>query len=118
MSEAIVRDDYAIIPLQRGEGKEPNYWGTYKEHQIHISRESRKTDWYIWVYAPCGSLCYDGYWKDSEGKTIRQAVREAIRGACIDENPETGHVHPETGHPPQPQTPEPQQNPLGTDAAS
>jgi hypothetical protein len=74
----------AIIPLTRGEGKEPNYWGEYKNHKIHLSRESRKKDWYIWVYTPSGDLAYDGYWRDSAGKPIREAVAEAIQGAQID----------------------------------
>jgi hypothetical protein len=74
----------AIIPLTRGDGAEPNYWGTYKDHKIHLSRESKKHQWYIWVYAPDGTLAYDGWWRNSEGKPIREAVAEAIRGACID----------------------------------
>ena len=59
------------------------YWGDYKKHQIHCSRENETSNWYIWVYAPCGSLAYDGYWRDSAGKTIREAAEEAIRGAMI-----------------------------------
>lgn len=74
----------AIIPLQRAEGKEPNYWGEYKGRKIHLSRENRKRNWYIWVYELDGTLSYDGWWRDSEGKPIREAVAEAIRGACID----------------------------------
>ena len=73
----------AIIPLTKGDGPEPNYWGRYKDHEIHISRESKKANWYIWVYSPSGALAYDGYWRDSAGKTIRQAIAEAIRGAEI-----------------------------------
>lgn len=73
-----------IIPLQKGEGKSPNYWGEYKDHKIHLSRENRKSDWYIWVYAPSGALAYDGYWRGSARKPIREAVSEAIRGALID----------------------------------
>lgn len=69
----------AIIPLTKGEGPEPHYWGKYEDHQIHISRQNKKSDWYIWVYAPSGALGYDGYWRDSAGKTIREAVAEAIR---------------------------------------
>jgi hypothetical protein len=75
---------WAIIPLQRAGGKKPNYWGEYKDYEIHLSRESPKRDWYIWVYAPSGDLAYDGYWRDSAGRPIREAVAEAIRAACID----------------------------------
>lgn len=69
--------------MTRAEGKRQNYVGTFKGHMLHISRENRRELWYIWVYAPCGSLAYDGYWRDSVGKTIREATLEAIRGAMI-----------------------------------
>lgn len=61
----------------------PNFWGRYKDHTIHCSRENENSDWYIWVYTPSGALAYDGYWKDSDGKSLNEAKLEAIRGAQI-----------------------------------
>lgn len=69
--------------MTRAEGKRQNYVGTCRDHMLHISRESRQSDWYIWVYAPSGALAYDGYWRNSAGKTIKAATAEAIRGAKI-----------------------------------
>lgn len=69
--------------MQRVESESENYWGNYKGHRIHCSRENEQSNWYIWVYVPDGRLAYDGYWRDSESKTIREAAEEAIRGACI-----------------------------------
>lgn len=69
--------------MRRSEVGRHNYTGTYKNHLINFSRENRNSDWYIWVYCPDGRLAYDGYWRDSAGKTIRQATLEALRGAMI-----------------------------------
>ena len=74
-----------ITMRQVDDSSTPNYWGRYKDHNIHCSRENEQSDWYIWVYAPSGQLAYDGYWRDSAGKTINEAKLEAIRGAAIDE---------------------------------
>jgi hypothetical protein len=52
-------------------------------HLIQVARESVADDWYIIVTAPCGRLAYDGWWRDSAGKLVREAIAEAKRGAMI-----------------------------------
>lgn len=60
-----------------------NIWKMFKKHQIHLEKESPRKNWYIQVIAPDGRFCYDGWWRDSEDKTEREASAEAKRGACI-----------------------------------
>lgn len=55
----------------------------YKGHDIDVSRKNRRDDWYIQVRASNGCFSYDGWWNDSADRTQREAVLEAIRGACI-----------------------------------
>lgn len=57
----------------------------YKGHQIGVARDGKVGDWYIVVTAPNGVRAYDGWWAGSAGKSRREAVLEAIRGACINE---------------------------------
>ena len=56
---------------------------TYKGRAIGIARDSKNDDWYIIVTAPCGMRDYDGWWRNSSGKTHREAVLEALRGAML-----------------------------------
>jgi hypothetical protein len=64
--------------------KERNaFWGTYKRHEIHLNREDRNDDWYIQVIHEDGGRLYDGSWGDSAGKTRREAIIEALRGAML-----------------------------------
>lgn len=55
----------------------------YKGHEIEVSYEADRDRWYIVVTAPNGIRSYDGWWRDSQGKTRREAVLEAIRGAQL-----------------------------------
>lgn len=38
-------------------------------------------DWYIIVESPDGSKLYDGWWPNSEDKTLKQAIEEGLKGA-------------------------------------
>ena len=58
------------------------YTCVYKEHEITIQDE--QVGYYIIVKAPDGLTCYDGYWTEGEGLPREDALKEAIRGACID----------------------------------
>ncbi len=55
---------------------------TFRGHLIHLQKEVGK-NWYIIVTAPDGCYAYDGWWADSEDSTLREALAEAKRGACI-----------------------------------
>lgn len=58
-------------------------WGTYNRHDIHVWRDDPGEDWYIQVRDQTGMMGYDGYWKDSADKPIREALTEAARGAGL-----------------------------------
>lgn len=60
--------------------------GTHKGCFIHIDRDDEMPDreFYILVHAPNGGLLYDG-WAPEEVRTIAEAKKEAVRGACLDE---------------------------------
>ena len=72
-----------IIPLTKTGTKPDRYFGRHRDYTVEISRESRRADWYIIVTHPSGGLNYDGYWRDSAGKPIREAIAEAFRGGRI-----------------------------------
>ena len=48
-----------------------------------IERESDSDDWYIMVNPVEHGYIYDGWWKDSANASLRDAVKEAVRGAMI-----------------------------------
>jgi predicted RNase H-like HicB family nuclease len=56
---------------------------TFRKHSIVLSREDTDRNWYIVVTAPSGLKCYDGWWRDSVGKTLKQALQEAKEGAML-----------------------------------
>ena len=60
-----------------------SFWGVYKNHEIHLTREDQNDDWYIQVIADDGGRLYDGTWRDSTGKSRRAAILEALRGAML-----------------------------------
>lgn len=55
----------------------------YKGREIEISYEQPRDCWYIVITAPNGIRDYDGWWRDSSGKTHREAILEALRGAML-----------------------------------
>lgn len=52
-------------------------------YDYQIERDSNDDDWYIQVRPSDSGYVYDGWWRDSAHRTMEEAVREAIRGACI-----------------------------------
>ena len=56
---------------------------TFKRCWIALAREDVDTDWYIRVRAPDGGLLYDGWWRDSAGKTLKEALYEAKAGSLL-----------------------------------
>lgn len=49
-------------------------------YQIERDEDMR---WYIIVKHPNGGALYDGWWHDSEEKSLAEAVQEAVRGADL-----------------------------------
>lgn len=60
--------------------------GTHKGAEIMIERDHEMPDseFYIIVRARNDGLLYDG-WAPEEVRTIADAKKEAVRGACLDE---------------------------------
>ena len=56
---------------------------TFRRHEITLIKDAPDRNWHIVVRAPSGLLCYDGWWHESTGKTWREALEEAKRGACL-----------------------------------
>lgn len=62
-------------------------WGHWRGYQFRFERERDGRffkDWYIQVVAPDGCYAYDGWWKDSSAKPIREVVAEAFHGARLE----------------------------------
>lgn len=59
------------------------HYRRFRGHEITVERESRTENWYIRVTDPGGYRLYDGWWRDSAGKTVAEAFREAKRGALL-----------------------------------
>lgn len=70
-------------------GNKNNVWMRYRKHDIHLNRKPGR-NWYIQVIAPDGQYAYDGFWRDSEGKSIKEAALEALNGACLWPNYDDG----------------------------
>lgn len=60
-----------------------------------IQRDCEDDDWYIRVNPAEHGFDYDGWWSDSEEKTLEEAVREAIYGAGILDDEGAEHVDSE-----------------------
>jgi len=56
---------------------------TFRRHSITLTKDAPDCNWYIVVRDPSGRMCYDGWWHESTGKTWREALEEAKRGACL-----------------------------------
>lgn len=67
-----------IISKSRG-----HFYGTHKGCEIEITKQDDGT-YYILVTGKDGCHRYNGWAPDSV-RTMPQAKREAIRGACLDE---------------------------------
>jgi hypothetical protein len=59
------------------------FQGRYKQHDLDLMRDGWHSNWYIRVCAPSGLYAYDGYWRESQGKSLDDAITEACTGACL-----------------------------------
>ena len=60
-----------------------DFQGRYKQHDLDMMRTDFCSCWYIRVCAPSGMYAYDGYWRDSQGKSMDDAITEACTGAGL-----------------------------------
>lgn len=63
------------------------FHGTYRRHTIELDRKSRREEWYVRVWGEDGIYAADGYWRDSHGKTIREAILHALEGSLLWKRP-------------------------------
>ena len=70
------------LRVQQFERTEDSFIGRYKQHDIRIDREEGK-NWYIAVQSPSGLYAYDGYWIDSQWKSLDDAIYEACTGTQL-----------------------------------
>ena len=63
--------------------EEEDHSVTFRRHEIALTKDAPDRNWYIVVRAPSGLMCYDGWWHESTGKTWREALEEAKRGAFL-----------------------------------
>lgn len=68
--------------VQQFERDDNSFCGRYKQHDIRIDREDGR-NWYIAVQAPSGLYAYNGYWLDSQWKSLDEAIVEACTGAQL-----------------------------------
>lgn len=59
------------------------FQGRYKGFDLDLMRDGPLSHWYIRVRDPRGCYAYDGWWADSGGKSLDDAIAEALRGACL-----------------------------------
>lgn len=59
------------------------FQGRYKGHDLDLMRDGRFSRWYIRVRDPRGCYAYDGWWAESAGKSLDEAIEEALKGACL-----------------------------------
>lgn len=59
------------------------FQGRYKGFDLDLMRDGPFSRWYIRVRDPRGCYAYDGWWADSGGKSLDDAIAEALRGACL-----------------------------------
>ena len=59
------------------------FQGRYKGFDLDLMRDGPFSRWYIRVRDPRGCYAYDGWWADSGGKSLDEAIVEALRGACL-----------------------------------
>jgi hypothetical protein len=59
----------------------------YKGATIQVLRDKPSDDWYILVWMEDGTMGYDGWWRDSAHKPMREAFAQAKQGAQLDSEP-------------------------------
>lgn len=65
------------------EKKKDSFEGIYKGHHIHCYVDTENGCWYIIVTDKTGMTAYDGWWRDSEDKSVDHAIEEALRGSML-----------------------------------
>ena len=55
----------------------------YNGYEYYIERDEENNNWYIMIRPGEKSWLYDGWWNDSQDKTLEEAVAEGIKGAGI-----------------------------------
>lgn len=56
----------------------------FRDRNFTIFRDDTD-EWYILVWdEESGMADYDGWWPDSQGKSMRDAMREACRGSLVE----------------------------------
>lgn len=78
--QPLVIPSFRIRTISKGRH---DFCGTYKGYTINIDRDHPSQNWYIIVTSPSGGYVYDGWWRDSEGKPLREAIAEALRGSML-----------------------------------
>ncbi len=56
---------------------------TFRQHSIVLTRDEPNSNWYIRVRAPNGCYAYDGWWRDSAGRPLKDALYQAKVGAGL-----------------------------------
>jgi predicted RNase H-like HicB family nuclease len=56
---------------------------TFRNHNILLTRDEVDRNWYVQVIAPTGCYACDGYWLNSAGKTLKEALQYAKEGAML-----------------------------------
>ena len=58
---------------------------TFRGHEFNLERDAYHDNiWYIQVSVVDGSNAYDGWWNDSQDKTMREAILQACDSAMIE----------------------------------
>ena len=81
MVDAVIRKAAQIMSTVSGDDESIEGYDRAGRY-YHIERDEGQR-WYIVVKDKCGSAMYDGWWPESEGKSLAEAVQEAVRGACL-----------------------------------
>lgn len=81
MADAVIRKAAQVMrTVGRGDESLCGYDRAGYYYQIERDDDLR---WYIIVKHPDGGALYDGWWNDSEEKSLAEAVQEAVRGAGL-----------------------------------
>ena len=78
--DSLVIPSFRVRTISKGRH---DFCGAYKGYTINIERDHPSQNWHIIVTAPSGEYVYDGWWRESEGKPVREAIHEALRGSML-----------------------------------
>ncbi len=74
------------MPLITNERWPNGFYGKYNGAALAIERDHKKSDWYILVTDKEGFTLYDGWWKNSAGKPLSEAIQQALIGSKLISN--------------------------------